>query len=247
MWFSWRPRGSIALAESEDGRARGRPVVVLGPNKTSGWEDEVNRPAVLKKGGLYRMWYTGQAKGKSRIGHATSRDGKAWRRLGERPVLSPERPWEKVAVMCPHVLYYDKAGLYRMWYSGGGSGCSGTTDGRVTGSRSGWPPTRGRSWASEPQRESPRTSREDEVLPLHEDPCFTFRFADGRLIPRFHLEGIVPGSRVSVFKVDPGTGERLGLLAQATVGAGGWVDLTVPIVVRAGDVFIAVPEPRPGA
>ena len=81
------------------------------------------------------------------------------------------------------------------------------------------------------------------MLPLYQDPCFTFRFADDRLIPRFHLEGVEAGRRVSVFKIDPGTGERLGLLATATVGDGGWVDLAEPIIVRAGDAFIAVPEP----
>jgi len=79
------------------------------------------------------------------------------------------------------------------------------------------------------------------MLPLDEDPCFTFRFADDRIIPRFHLEGVEVGRRVSVFKIDPGTGERLGRLATATVGDGGWVDLTEPIIVRAGDAFIAVP------
>jgi hypothetical protein len=81
------------------------------------------------------------------------------------------------------------------------------------------------------------------MIPLHEDPHFTFRFADDRLIPRFHLEGIGAGRRVSVFKIDPTTGERLGLLATANVGEGGWVDLTEPIIVRAGEAFIAVPEP----
>jgi hypothetical protein len=40
----------------------------------------------------------------------------------------------------------------------------------------------------------------------------------------------------------PGTQERLGLLATATVGEGGWVDLLEPIILRAGDTFIAVPE-----
>jgi predicted GH43/DUF377 family glycosyl hydrolase len=119
MWFSWRPRRSIALVPSRDGLAWGKPTVVLGPNKASGWEDEVNRPVVLKQGGLYRMWYTGQARGKSWIGHATSADGKVWKRASDRPVLSPEKAWEKVAVMCPHVLHDDKARLYRMWYSGG--------------------------------------------------------------------------------------------------------------------------------
>jgi hypothetical protein len=80
------------------------------------------------------------------------------------------------------------------------------------------------------------------MIPLYEDRHFTFRFVDERIIPRFHLEGIVTGRRVNIFKIDPGTGERLGLLATATVGEGGWVDLTEPIIVRAGDAFIAVPE-----
>jgi predicted GH43/DUF377 family glycosyl hydrolase len=119
MWLSWRPKRSIALVESKDGLAWGKPVIVLGPSKASGWEDDVNRPVVIKQGGLYRMWYTGQARGKSWIGHATSRDGKTWKRASDRPVLSAEKAWEKVAVMCPHVLYDDRARLYRMWYSGG--------------------------------------------------------------------------------------------------------------------------------
>jgi hypothetical protein len=56
------------------------------------------------------------------------------------------------------------------------------------------------------------------MRPLYEDPHFTFRFADDRLIPRFHLEGVEVGRRISVFQIEPGTGERLGLLARATVG-----------------------------
>jgi hypothetical protein len=80
------------------------------------------------------------------------------------------------------------------------------------------------------------------VTPLYEDPHFTFRFADDRNIPRFHLEGIDAGRRVSVFRIDPKTGERLGLLTTATVGEGGWVDVTEPIIVQAGEAFIAVPD-----
>jgi hypothetical protein len=81
------------------------------------------------------------------------------------------------------------------------------------------------------------------MIPLYHDPHFAFRFAEDRIIPRFHLEGIEAGQRVSVFKIDPTTGERLGLLANATVGEGGWVDLSVPIIVKAGEAFIAVAEP----
>ena len=47
---------------------------------------------------------------------------------------------------------------------------------------------------------------------------------------------------MEVYKIDPGTDERLGLLTRAAVGDGGWVDLPEPIIVRAGEAFIAVPE-----
>jgi hypothetical protein len=80
------------------------------------------------------------------------------------------------------------------------------------------------------------------MLPLYEEPHFTFRFADDRMIPRFHLEGVPTGRHVSAFRIDPGTGERLGLLAMATVGEGGWVELTEPIIVKAGEAFVVVPE-----
>ena len=95
---------------------------------------------------------------------------------------------------------------------------------------------------------SPKSkSNADEPLsspmtPLYEDRWFTFRFTDDRIIPRFHLEGAPRGQRISVFKVDPQTGERLDLLAVVSVGTGGWVDLVEPIIVRPGDAFIAVPE-----
>ena len=80
------------------------------------------------------------------------------------------------------------------------------------------------------------------MMPLYEDPYFTFRFEDDRIIPRFHLDGVEVGRQVSVFKIDPQTGERLGLLVTTTVGEGGWVNLPQPIIVRAGEAFIAVPE-----
>jgi hypothetical protein len=81
------------------------------------------------------------------------------------------------------------------------------------------------------------------MLPLYQDDWFTFRFAEDRRIPRFHLEGVEPGRQVKVFKVDPGSGERLGLLTTGTVGQGGWLELPEPIVVHAGDGFVAVLDP----
>lgn len=55
-------------------------------------------------------------------------------------------------------------------------------------------------------------------------------------------ESVGAGRRVSVFRIDPGSGKRLDLLATATVGEGGWVDLPEPITVGAREAFVAVPE-----
>jgi len=120
MWVSWRPKKSVALVESSDGIHWSEPPrIVLGPRAETLWEDNINRPVVVRRDDGYHMWYTGQAKGRSAIGYATSADGVTWRRMSETPVLAPEKPWEKVAVMCPHVLWDAAGGQWRMWYSGG--------------------------------------------------------------------------------------------------------------------------------
>ena len=80
------------------------------------------------------------------------------------------------------------------------------------------------------------------MIPLHRDRHFTFRFGDDRIIPRFQLDGVAAGVRVSVFGYDATTETLRGLLTTATVGDGGWVDLPEPIIVRAGEGFVAVPE-----
>jgi hypothetical protein len=85
------------------------------------------------------------------------------------------------------------------------------------------------------------------MIPLHQDPYFTFRFADERIIPRFHLEGVETGRRVSVFRIDSSTGVRLRLLTTGVAGDGGWVDVVEPITVRAGEGFVVVLDsPRLG-
>lgn len=119
MWFSWRPKKSVALVESTDGIHWSKPKIVLNPRPEDGWEEEVNRPGVVKRSDGYHLWYTGQAKGHSFIGHAFSRDGENWERTGERPVLFPELPWEKAAVMCPDVMWDETAQEFQMYYSGG--------------------------------------------------------------------------------------------------------------------------------
>jgi len=117
MYFSWRPKKSVAVVESPAGIHGSDPEILIGPAAT-GWEDDINRPSVVKRDGVYHMWYTGQFDGKSAIGYATSADGHHWTRQA-RPVLEADRPWEKVAVMCPSVLWDASAHEFRMWYSGG--------------------------------------------------------------------------------------------------------------------------------
>jgi hypothetical protein len=79
------------------------------------------------------------------------------------------------------------------------------------------------------------------MLPLDEDPQFNFGSCDDRIVCRFHVDGVSAGRRVCVVKIDPSTGEWLRLLTTASVGEGGWVDMTEPIIVQPGDAFIAVP------
>jgi len=117
MYFSWRPKKSIALVESQDGIHWSEPRIVLGPR--SGWEGRVNRPTVIKHKNNYLMWYTGQTRDRSWIGYAASADGVTWKRPSDKPVLFPKESWEGVAIMCPHVMWDNKSRLYRMWYSAG--------------------------------------------------------------------------------------------------------------------------------
>jgi predicted GH43/DUF377 family glycosyl hydrolase len=120
MWFSWRPKHAIGYTESSDGTHWKEPQIVLAPDSRYPWENEdLNRPAILKKDGVYHLWFTAQAGGKSVISYATSPDGVNFSRRSEKPVLVAEAPWEKVAVMCPHVEWDAEAKLLRMWYSGG--------------------------------------------------------------------------------------------------------------------------------
>jgi hypothetical protein len=81
------------------------------------------------------------------------------------------------------------------------------------------------------------------MLPLYSDAHFTFHFADDRLIPRFHLEGLEVGRHIVVYRLDSSTGTRRDQVATGRVADGGWVDLKEALVVRAGETFIAVPLP----
>lgn len=124
MYNSWRDQKSIAMSVSKDGFDWSMPIICFPFCNETGWENDVNRPVVVEKDGTYHMWYTGQigaatAEGKSWIGHATSKDGKFWVRDSDKPVLSPELPWENIALMSPHVIWDEQEQIFKMWYCGG--------------------------------------------------------------------------------------------------------------------------------
>ena len=123
MDVSWRPKESFAVTFSDDGIHWSEPVITLGPNPESSWEQIVNRNCVLPdpNGHGWHMWYTGQVwdggHGVSKIGIARSDDGIRFERFRRDPVLVPEADFEKESVMNPFVMFED--GKFRMWYAAG--------------------------------------------------------------------------------------------------------------------------------
>ena len=75
------------------------------------------------------------------------------------------------------------------------------------------------------------------MIALYHEDDFTFRFAEPRVVGRFHLEGVAAGRVVSVHRL-ASPGDVVGeLLAMATVGAGGWVEVTPAFRVDAVSGF----------
>ncbi len=119
MDFSWRPEKSLAVTFSDDGVNWEKPQITLPGDENSDWEYHVNRNCVLKVGGKYKMWYTGQTSDfkSSCIGYAESDDGINFKRVQKDCIIKPQYNWEKLSVMNPCVLYEN--GKYRMWYAAG--------------------------------------------------------------------------------------------------------------------------------
>ena len=119
MYFSWRPKMAIAVSRSENGTEWSDPVIVLEHDETSGWEDNLNRSCTIFWNGKYHMWYTGQARGYSKIGYAVSEDGEHFERVTKDPVLVPTFNYEGYSVMNPYVMRDEERGVFRMWYACG--------------------------------------------------------------------------------------------------------------------------------
>lgn len=97
MDFSYRAEKALAVTFSTDGVHWETPQITLRPNPRSGWEDRISRNCVLFVDGVYKMWYTGQARGYSFLGYAESRDGTHWVKRKANPIFvcDGSQPYEQ--------------------------------------------------------------------------------------------------------------------------------------------------------
>lgn len=77
-------------------------------------------PSVVRVGGIYRMWFVGNASasrsGDQALGYAESEDGLTWRPYEGNPIATPEDiPWG-MNWQTPQVMFDHEEGLYKMWF-----------------------------------------------------------------------------------------------------------------------------------
>lgn len=119
MYVSNRKEKCIDLYTSTNGIDWENKVTVLQNDLTSGWEQDINRCCVIFENNKYKMWYTGQQNGISKIGYAEGNTPYEFERIQEEPVLYPEEDYEKIAVMNPYVIYDEQDKIYKMYYAAG--------------------------------------------------------------------------------------------------------------------------------
>jgi len=93
------------------------PVLTRGSSPA--WDEgALQRPAVIKDGETYKMWYTGiDGSAVLRMGYATSSDGTSWTKSPSNPVLEPSLSgWDSQGVGYAWIL--KDGSTYKMWYSG---------------------------------------------------------------------------------------------------------------------------------
>ena len=135
MWFVSEPYGGsgffISSALSPDGYewylSFDNPVL---RRDTSTFDfSSIQSPKILRNGNEFRLYYTGIDNGGiSRIGLASSPDGKTWEKYSGNPILTPASAgsWDSRLIGWSDVLKKDST--YYMWYNGdslGGSHWSG--------------------------------------------------------------------------------------------------------------------------
>lgn len=98
-------------------------LVMIPSNKSPGDYAVVAEPSVVKKDGIFNMWYSSWDGDALVISYATSSDGIDWTKFFGNPVLRhTKKTWEagglglEGTVAQPTVIWDDKESLYKMWY-----------------------------------------------------------------------------------------------------------------------------------
>lgn len=99
------------------------PLVRNGPQQYDA--TKAGPRSILKMGSSdYRMWYEAiraDAEGTTTVAYATGSDGDDWVKHPDNPVMVPSEPWEGPEVSPTTVIWDSAAGLFKMWYHGGGN------------------------------------------------------------------------------------------------------------------------------
>jgi uncharacterized repeat protein (TIGR01451 family) len=127
MWFSggptsgpWQTGYSTSTNGVDWNLLSGNPVLKVGA--LDSWEEqEADGPAVIKDGGVYKMWYHGCDLNytKCSIGYATSPDGKVWTKYAGNPVITGTVEAYDAILVFPTVV--KNGNTYYMWYTGNDS------------------------------------------------------------------------------------------------------------------------------
>jgi predicted GH43/DUF377 family glycosyl hydrolase len=126
MWYEAAPGGNqstTAYATSTDGltwtKYAGNPVMSpsVAWEGAAGMNHENSPTAVLREGGLYKLWYHAISGTTRQIGYAESVDGITWTKYSGNPVLSPgpAGAWDADTVCEPRVVH--PGNLYFMFYT----------------------------------------------------------------------------------------------------------------------------------
>ena len=123
------PVYTIKYADSKDGVSWRRPNLLAIPRRHE--MEAMARPSVIKKDGLYHMWFCYRdsidyrdGKGSYRIGYAQSGDGLAWKRDDRLAGIEvSDSGWDSTMMCYPYVIEID--GQLYMFYNGNSFGQTG--------------------------------------------------------------------------------------------------------------------------
>lgn len=119
----------IGLATSTDGinwEKRTQPILY----GTSGWEYQIGATSIIKKDGIYYLYYSGRDLPYYKIGVATSTDGINFTKFQGNPILTNEEYWESNGVANASVI--EQNGSLKMVYmnsNASGFGLATSSDG----------------------------------------------------------------------------------------------------------------------